>query len=66
MRDPGAKPDFETLRDELQRAEEEWDKGNHGKAERILRVVASIAYAEAEKRGPGDPIPMSTHPSPPL
>lgn len=56
MREHGERPQFDRLIQEVVRAEKEWDLGNHGKAEAMLKIVASIAYAEARERGPHDPV----------
>ena len=57
MREPGRKPNFERLFLELGRAQAAWLLGNRGQAERILRMIGSLAYAEAKERRPGDPVP---------
>ena len=57
MRKPGEAPAFDRIVEEVQRAAAEWALGNRGKAERMLRLAASIAYAESQERGPNDPIP---------
>lgn len=56
-RDPGKAPDFDRLFADLARAKSAWDDGDQGKAERILRLISSIALADAEERGPNDPVP---------
>jgi hypothetical protein len=58
----GDTPQFDRLIEELERAREEWRKGNRGKAEAMLKVVSSIAYAEAKERGPHDPMPEAEGP----
>lgn len=60
MREPGNEPMFDKIIEEIERARKEWKLGNRGKAENILRMVASIAYAEAHERGPNDPVPEHT------
>lgn len=57
MREQGEEPDWQRLITEVERARIEWRLGNRGKAERMLRVMASIAYAESKERGPNDPVP---------
>lgn len=57
MREPGHPPHFETLERDLARAREAWTCGDMDRAERILRVLASKAYAESFERGPNDPVP---------
>lgn len=57
MRNPGQAPQFDRLMNDLRRAQEAWCLGEIDKAERILRVVASVAYAESKERGPNDPVP---------
>lgn len=61
MREPGREPDFGRLIEETMRAHEEWTKGNRGKAESILRMVGSLAIAEAHERGPHDPVPETAY-----
>ena len=56
-REPGRAPDFARLAMELGRAQSEWELGNRGKAESILRMIGSLAYADAKERGPHDPVP---------
>lgn len=57
MRNPGEPPPFDRLIRDIERARSEWDAGNREKAEGILRVVGSVAIAEARERPPGAPIP---------
>lgn len=57
MREPGQPPQFDRLIRDIERARAEWYSGNHRKAERILEVAASVAYAEVKERGENDPRP---------
>jgi hypothetical protein len=57
MRAPGDEPQFGRLIEEVERARKEWHLGNRGRAEGILKVVASIAFGEAFEQRPNDPIP---------
>ena len=61
MREPGEEPQFDRLISEVEQARNEWRLGNRGKAERMLKVVASIAYAEASERKPGSPVAETTY-----
>lgn len=57
MREPGQSPQFGRMMQDLLRAQEAWQYGETEKAERILKMVGSIAIAEAQERGPSDPVP---------
>ena len=50
-------PDFNRLRRELAAAEEAWQHGEHKRTGRILRLLASLAYADSYERNPTAPIP---------
>jgi len=56
-RAPGSRPQFERLIKDLQRATLAWDEGDIDLAERILKLIAYVAFAECEERGPNDPVP---------
>jgi hypothetical protein len=45
------------MRQELLRAEDAWQMGQYERAESILKVLASIAYAEANERSEHGPVP---------
>lgn len=53
-RDPGHRPDFERLNEELTRAKVLWNAGNKEASERVLILLSSLAYAEAHERYPND------------
>jgi hypothetical protein len=55
MREPGEEPQFDRLIDEIVNARVRWRRGEKEKAERILKLVALIAYADARERGPTTP-----------
>lgn len=56
-REPGQAPQFDRLLIDLGRAKSLWDQGNHEAAERMLRLISSIALAESSERGPNDAVP---------
>lgn len=58
-REPGTPPQFNRLISNLERAKALWADGNHEAAERLLKLVGSIAMAECEERRPNDPRPES-------
>jgi hypothetical protein len=58
-REPGQSPQFDRLLFNIARAKRLWDEGNREAAERMLKLIASIAYSEAEERGDNDPVPES-------
>jgi hypothetical protein len=60
MCEPGAKPQFDRLIRDLERAKAAWDSGETQHAKRILNLVASIAYAESKERGVNDPVPETS------
>jgi hypothetical protein len=49
MRQPGDPPKFEEIIQMAVDAENQWTMGNRAEAERLLRLVATIAYAESKE-----------------
>lgn len=50
-------PQFSRMIDDLRRAEVLWDSGHKDSSRRILKVVASIAYASSVEPSPNTPLP---------
>lgn len=50
-------PQFDRMIDDIQRAKAAYEEGNYELCRRLLKVVASIAYADSVERGPNDPVP---------
>jgi len=57
MRSYDNPPQFERLLNDLRRAQEAWQYGDREKAQRILKMVGSIALAESSERDPNAPVP---------
>jgi hypothetical protein len=58
-REPGTAPQFDRMIFDLQRAKKLWEENNINAAERLLKLVASIAFSEYEERGENAPVPES-------